>query len=69
MAAAALKRAVEIDPSSSVYRCNLGVTLAQLGNKTGALEQYKVLKEQDPASAQKILDLIYRDKIIDAKPQ
>ncbi len=67
-AALAFKRAVEIDPSSDLYRFNLGMTLALNKNRPGALAQYRAIKEKAPERARLLYQQIYRDKLLFVRP-
>lgn len=63
-AAKAFKRAVEINPNSSLFRFNLGIAQAVNRNTAGALSQYRALQELDPKRALMIYKLVYRDKLV-----
>lgn len=64
-----LRRAVELEPGATQLRYNLAMT-QMVTNKRGAvLEQYKYLKTSDPELASKLYKLLFRDKIVSAKPQ
>jgi Flp pilus assembly protein TadD len=63
-AAAVFKRASEADPRRAEVRYNLGITQLRLGNKPGAISQYKMLRELSPEKAQQLYRIIYQDKLV-----
>ena len=63
-AADAFKQAVEIDPDNPALRYNLALCLTAENNRAGALSQYNLMKEKDPALADQLYKYLYRDKII-----
>jgi tetratricopeptide (TPR) repeat protein len=63
-AADALKRAVEIEPDSAMLRYNLALCLTATNNRAGALSQYSLMKQEDPALADQLYKYLYRDKIV-----
>jgi tetratricopeptide (TPR) repeat protein len=63
-AADAFKQAVEIEPENPMLRYNLALSLTAVNNRVGALSQYSLLKEKDPALADQLYKYLYRDKII-----
>jgi tetratricopeptide (TPR) repeat protein len=63
-AADAFKQGVEIDPDNAQLRYNLAITLTAANNRAGALSQYGLMKEKDPALADQLYRVLYRDKII-----
>ncbi len=63
-AAAAFKRAVEIDPRSSLFRYNLGISRVMNNNTPAALSQYQALQRLDEDRARKLYRAIFRDKVV-----
>lgn len=64
-----LRRAVELEPDATQLRYNLAMTQLVTNKRGAVLEQYNYLKTSDPELAGKLYELIFRDKIISAKPQ
>jgi TonB family protein len=55
------KRAIALAPEGSMY-FDLGVTYLKLGDKTSAMEQYRLLMERNSILAQQLLDQINNAK-------
>ena len=55
----AYKEAIRVDPDYVSAHYNLGNALLQRGDKTGALDEYKILKNLDKATADKLFNNIY----------
>ncbi len=55
----AYKEAIRIDPDNISAHFNLGTALLQRGDKTGALDEYKILKNLDKKTADNLFDKIY----------
>ena len=55
----AYKRAIRIDPDFAFAHYNLGVALLQTGDKVGALDEYRILKNLDKQSANQLFNQIY----------
>ena len=55
----AYKRAIRIAPDYASAHYNLGVALLQSGDKAAALNEYKILKNLDKPSANKLFNQIY----------
>ena len=53
------KQAISIDPSNAFYHFYLGGSYVEIGNKSSALDEYKILKNLDIDLANKLFDLIY----------
>ncbi len=53
------KKAIRIDPDFAPAHYNLGYALLQKGNKTAALDEYKILKGLDEEAADKLFNFIY----------
>jgi tetratricopeptide (TPR) repeat protein len=60
----AFKQALEINPDQKDVRFNLGLAQLASRNKPGALSQYRLLEESDPALAQALYRIIYADKLV-----
>jgi Flp pilus assembly protein TadD len=67
-AATKLQRALFLRPTSVLTRYNLGCVYAVQGNRAAALEQYKILKTQDPETAHSLYQKIYGDAVVAIKP-
>jgi len=63
-ASEAFKQGVELDPDSSQLRFNLAISLTAVNNRAGALSQYNLMKQKDPALAEQLYRELNRDKII-----
>ena len=55
----AFKQAIRIDPDNVDAHYGLGVYYSLIGDKSSALNEYKILKELDIDEANKLFDLIY----------
>ncbi len=55
----AYKEAIRIDPDNISAHFNLGTALLQKGDKTGALDEYKILKNLHKETADNLFDKIY----------
>ena len=53
------KEAIRIDPDFVPAHYNLGYALFQKGDKSAALDEYKILKDLDQDAADKLFNLIY----------
>jgi len=53
------KQAVLIKPNLAEAHLNLGMTFLRVGDKGSALEEYKILKDQDMELAYRLFNLIY----------
>jgi len=58
------KKAVELDPNQHGLRFNLAIAYLSVGNKEGALSQYRLLKHEDPKLAAQLYSIIFRDKVV-----
>jgi Flp pilus assembly protein TadD len=63
-ASEAFKQGVELDPASGNLRYNLAMSLTASNNRVGAMSQYNMMKEKNPALADQLYRFLYRDKII-----
>jgi tetratricopeptide (TPR) repeat protein len=61
------KHAIELDPDSVAARYNLGVVCFAKGDRDCALQQYNRLKILTSPMGDKLLKLIFRNRIIDAR--
>ncbi len=48
-----------MDPDFALAHFNLGYALQQKGEKAAALDEYRILKDLDKVSANKLFNLIY----------
>lgn len=55
----AYKEAIRVDPDNISAHFNLGTALLQRGDKTGALDEYKILRTLDKEAADNLFDKIY----------
>jgi len=55
----AYKEAIRVEPDYVSAHFNLGAALLQKGDKTGALDEYKILKPLDKEAADKLFNKIY----------
>jgi tetratricopeptide (TPR) repeat protein len=55
----AYKEAIRVEPDYVSAHFNLGTALLQKGDKTGALDEYKILKNLDKETADKLFNKIY----------
>jgi len=55
----AYKEAIRVEPDYVSAHFNLGTALLQKGDKTGALDEYKILKPLDKEAADKLFNKIY----------
>ncbi len=58
----AFKEAIEAAPAFDPVRFQLGRTYLLLGDKDSAIEQYRILREKDPRSAELLLKEINEKK-------
>ncbi len=56
----AFKQAIRINPNLAEAHCNLGVAYLIIGDKGSALNEYKILKDLDSDSANRLFNLIYK---------
>ena len=56
----AYKAAIRINPDDAKAHFNLGLSYLIVANKSAALDEYKILKDIDRESANKLFNLIYR---------
>jgi len=56
----ACKQAIRIEPDDVDTHYNLGLTYLILGDNGSALDEYKILKDLDQDSANKLFNLIYK---------
>ena len=63
-AASSFKRAVEIDPERGELRFNLALSQLALGNREGALSQYRILKVDSPKLAEDLYRILYKDQVV-----
>ena len=54
------KQAIRIDPDNVAAHTALGIAYYSLGDKSSALEQYKILKKLDAEMADLLFNLIYK---------
>jgi len=64
-AAEKFKAAVDAAPDQGLARYNLAIVQLMQRNRTGALNQYKMLQEGNPAVAEKLSKILFRNKILD----
>lgn len=62
-----LSRLVKLHPKVAQYRFNLGIAQLARGNRKEAIKQYNFLKNADPAMAKTLFNLLFKDKVIDAR--
>jgi tetratricopeptide (TPR) repeat protein len=55
----AYKEAIRVEPDYVSAHFNLGTALLQKGDKTGALDEYKILKKLDKETADNLFNKIY----------
>ncbi|GAG26737.1 unnamed protein product, partial [marine sediment metagenome] len=55
----AFKQAIRIDPDHNSAHFSLGFSYFKTGDKSSALDEYKILKELDIGLANKLFDSIY----------
>jgi tetratricopeptide (TPR) repeat protein len=53
------RQAIRIKPELAEAHLNLGMTYLKIGDRGGALDEYKVLKEMNKAMANRLFNLIY----------
>jgi tetratricopeptide (TPR) repeat protein len=53
------KQAVLVRPDLPEAHLNLGMTYLRVGDRGSALEEYKILKDQDKELANRLFNLIY----------
>jgi tetratricopeptide (TPR) repeat protein len=63
-AAEAFKQAVELAPDQKEIRFNLALAELGIRNRPGAISQYKMLSETDPALAKQLYNIIFADKLV-----
>jgi tetratricopeptide (TPR) repeat protein len=56
----AYKQAIRIKPDYAEAHYRLGLVYLLIGNKSSALDQYKILKNLDNDSANQLFNLIYK---------
>jgi tetratricopeptide (TPR) repeat protein len=56
----ASKQAIRIKPGMALAHYNLGLAYLSVNDRGSALEQYKILKDLDTESANKLFSLIYK---------
>lgn len=63
-AVASFKSAVEADPDQHKLRFNLGVAQLAVGNRQGAISQYRMLKLDDPPLAAKLMKILSLGRVV-----
>ena len=59
-----LGAAISLDLNDAVVRLHLGTTYVALGNRSGALEQYKMLQLLDADLARKLYEGMYKGLLV-----
>jgi tetratricopeptide (TPR) repeat protein len=65
----AYKQAIQLKPDFVEAYHNLAVVYLDLGNRNLALAQYGKLKAFDKEGAEKLLDVIYQDRVVMVRKQ
>ena len=66
-AISSFNRAIELDPGFNLARFNLAEALQETGDRKFAIEQYAILKSQDPELAARLFAKLFGGKIVSVK--